>query len=35
MKLAEIAERLGADLHGDGALEIAGIKPIERPGRQS
>jgi len=32
MKLGEIAERLGADLHGDGTLEIDGVKPIEEAG---
>jgi len=29
MKLREIAERLGCELHGDGAIEIHGLAPIE------
>lgn len=29
MKLAELATRLGADLHGDGSLEITGVRGIE------
>lgn len=29
MRLAEIAERLGCELHGDGSIEITGVAPIE------
>jgi len=32
MKLAELAERLGADLHGDGSIEITGVRGIEEAG---
>ena len=32
MKLAELAERLGAELRGDGAVEIRGIAGIEEAG---
>jgi len=32
MKLAEIAERLGCQLHGDGTIEISRIEPIEDAG---
>lgn len=32
MKLVEIAERLGAELHGNGALEIVGVRGIEEAG---
>jgi UDP-3-O-[3-hydroxymyristoyl] glucosamine N-acyltransferase len=29
MKLAELAKRLGAELHGDGSVEITGVRGIE------
>jgi UDP-3-O-[3-hydroxymyristoyl] glucosamine N-acyltransferase len=29
MKLAELAERLGAELHGDGSVEVTGVRGIE------
>jgi UDP-3-O-[3-hydroxymyristoyl] glucosamine N-acyltransferase len=29
MRLAELAERLGCELHGDGEVEIVGVAPIE------
>src|SRR5580658_10137338 len=29
MKLAELAERLGAKLHGDGSVEVTGVRGIE------
>jgi len=32
MKLAELAERLGADLHGDGEIEVTGVRGIEEAG---
>ena len=32
MKLAELAERLGAELHGDPAIEVTGIRGIEEAG---
>ncbi|HTJ29526.1 MAG TPA: UDP-3-O-(3-hydroxymyristoyl)glucosamine N-acyltransferase [Acidobacteriaceae bacterium] len=32
MKLAELAERLGAELHGDGAIEVTGVRGIEEAG---
>jgi len=32
MKLAELAERLGAELRGDGSLEITGVRGIEEAG---
>jgi UDP-3-O-[3-hydroxymyristoyl] glucosamine N-acyltransferase len=32
MKLAELAERLGADLRGDGSLEVTGVRGIEEAG---
>ena len=32
MKLAEVAERLGAELHGDGSVEITGVRGIEEAG---
>ena len=32
MKLSDIAEKLGANLLGDGDLEISGVAPIEKAG---
>lgn len=32
MKLASLAEHLGAELHGDGSLEIEGVRGIEEAG---
>jgi UDP-3-O-[3-hydroxymyristoyl] glucosamine N-acyltransferase len=32
MKLAELAERLGADLHGDGGIEVTGVRGLEEAG---
>jgi UDP-3-O-[3-hydroxymyristoyl] glucosamine N-acyltransferase len=32
MKLAELAERLGAELHGDGTLDVTGVRGIEDAG---
>jgi len=32
MKLVELAERLSADLHGDGSIEITGVRGIEQAG---
>jgi UDP-3-O-[3-hydroxymyristoyl] glucosamine N-acyltransferase len=32
MKLAELAERLGAELHGDGSIEVTGVRGIEEAG---
>jgi UDP-3-O-[3-hydroxymyristoyl] glucosamine N-acyltransferase len=29
MRLAELAERLGAELHGDGTIEVTGVRGIE------
>jgi len=29
MKLADLAERLGAELHGDGSVEVTGVRGIE------
>jgi UDP-3-O-[3-hydroxymyristoyl] glucosamine N-acyltransferase len=35
MKLAELAQRLGADLHGDGSVEITSVLGIEEAGPQA
>ena len=32
MKLAELAERLGAELHGDGSIEVTAVRGIEEAG---
>jgi UDP-3-O-[3-hydroxymyristoyl] glucosamine N-acyltransferase len=32
MKLAELAGRLGAELHGDGSVEVTGVRGIEEAG---
>ena len=32
MKLAELAERLGAELHGDGSVEVTAVRGIEEAG---
>ena len=32
MKLAELAERLGAELRGDGSIEVTGVRGIEEAG---
>lgn len=32
MKLAELAERLGAELHGDGTIEVTAVRGIEEAG---
>jgi UDP-3-O-[3-hydroxymyristoyl] glucosamine N-acyltransferase len=32
MKLAELAAQLGADLHGDGSVEVTGVRGIEEAG---
>jgi UDP-3-O-[3-hydroxymyristoyl] glucosamine N-acyltransferase len=32
MKLAELAEKLGAELHGDGSLEVTAVRGIEEAG---
>jgi UDP-3-O-[3-hydroxymyristoyl] glucosamine N-acyltransferase len=32
MRLAELAARLGADLHGDGSVQITGVRGIEEAG---
>jgi UDP-3-O-[3-hydroxymyristoyl] glucosamine N-acyltransferase len=32
MKLAELADRLGAELHGDGSVEVTGVRGIEEAG---
>jgi UDP-3-O-[3-hydroxymyristoyl] glucosamine N-acyltransferase len=32
MKLAELAAQLGADLHGDGSVEVIGVRGIEEAG---
>lgn len=32
MKLAELAERLGAELRGDGAIEVTGVRGLEEAG---
>jgi UDP-3-O-[3-hydroxymyristoyl] glucosamine N-acyltransferase len=32
MRLAELAQRLGAELHGDGSIEVTGVRGIEEAG---